>query len=200
VTQYFDADPAVASEPRLITLRLPGLAVDLTTDRGVFSGSRVDPGTDILLRKAPHPPDNGDLLDLGCGYGPIAFALALRSPGARIWAVDSNRRALELVRDTAGRLNLGNVEVAAPDAVPTEVRFAAIYSNPPVRIGKRPLHELLTRWLVRLEPQGAAYLVVQRHLGADSLAAWLEDEGHTVRRLAAKRSYRVLEVRKASGG
>jgi len=73
--------------------------------------------------------------------------------------------------------------------------FDAIYSNPPVRVGKGPLHELLLRWLPRLKPGGAAYLVVQRNLGSDSLAKWLGEQGFGVKRLKSKKGYRVLEVR-----
>jgi len=141
------------------------------------------------------PPSTGDLLDLGCGYGPIAIALAARAPNARVWAVDVNERALALTIANAEAAGLSNVRAVTPEAVPQRVRFAAIYTNPPVRIGKTALHELLSSWMARLEPAGAAWLVVQRHLGSDSLARWLDEHGHTVSRFASERGYRVLEVR-----
>ena len=175
-------------------MNLGDLTLRLQTDAGVFSAERVDAGTQVLLAEAPPPPPAGELLDLGCGYGPIALTLALRAPRARVWAVDVNERALELTRSNAGDAGLGNVVAALPDEVPSEVRFDAIYSNPPVRIGKAALHETLLRWLPRLAPGAPAYLVVQTHLGSDSLARWLAEQGFRVRRLASKRSYRVLEV------
>lgn len=175
-------------------LRLPGLSVDLVSDSGVFSGGQVDPGTMVLLHKAPDPPPTGDILDLGCGYGPIAIALALRSPGARIWGVDVNQRALELLARNAAASGARNVSATRPEDVPAEVRFAALYSNPPVRIGKERLHLLLTTWLERLEAGGRAWLVVQKHLGSDSLARWLAGEGFPTRRIASRRAYRLLEV------
>jgi 16S rRNA (guanine1207-N2)-methyltransferase len=194
-SHYFSTSPASASRRHLIELRLPGLEADLWTDAGVFAGDRVDPGTRALLEEAPSPADRQtDLLDLGCGYGPIAVALARRAPAARVWAVDVNERALGLTRENASLNGCANVRACSPADVPAEVRFAAIYSNPPVRIGKAALHELLLHWLRRLHPEGAAYLVVQRHLGSDSLAGWLEDQGFQVRRLASKRGYRVLEA------
>ncbi len=191
---YFDPEPAVSSRPRTLRLNLPGLSLELEADRGVFGSQRVDLGTVVLLKEAPPPPPDGDLLDLGCGYGPIALALARRSPGARIWAVDVNARALELIRANVKRAGLANVMAGAPDEVPDQVRFAAIYSNPPVRVGKVELHAVLGRWLPRLEPHANAYLVVQRNLGADSLAAWLGAEGYAVRRLKSKKGYRILEI------
>jgi len=191
---YFDPTPAVESKLRTLHLRTSDLNVDLQADRGVFGSRAIDLGTLQLLKEAPLPPAEGDLLDLGSGYGPIAIALALRSPAAKVWAVDVNERALELTRTNAVAAKIPNLIASLPDEVPSEVQFTAIYSNPPVRVGKAPLHELLQRWLPRLAPGASAYLVVQRNLGADSLATWLSAQGWPVRRLKSKKGYRILEV------
>jgi 16S rRNA (guanine1207-N2)-methyltransferase len=190
---YFDQDPAVASDRRTVPLVLPDLSVTLTTDRGVFARDAVDPGTKLLLLEGPPPPAEGDLLDLGCGYGPIAVALARRAPAARVWAVDVNRRALELCATNAEAAGV-EVRAATPDEVPTDVRFAGIWSNPPIRIGKGALHALLVTWLERLAPDGRAALVVHRHLGADSLARWLAEQGWPATRIGSRMGYRLLEV------
>jgi 16S rRNA (guanine1207-N2)-methyltransferase len=192
--QYFDARPDVASHPGEVVLALDDATVRLRTDRGVFSGGKVDAGSMILLRAAAAPPPAGDLLDLGCGYGPIAVTLARRSPGATVWAVDVNERAVDLVKENGAALGLSNLRAVTPDAVPVEVRFAGIWSNPPIRIGKDALHGLLMEWLVRLNPDAHAWLVVQKHLGSDSLAAWLTAQGYPTTRLSSKRAYRILEV------
>ena len=194
---YFDAEPAVASSPGRVELVLPDLHATLRTDRGVFGAAAVDPGTKYLLLEAPAPdPDErGHLLDLGCGYGPIAVALARRAPGATIWAVDVNERARSLTAANAEAAGLDNVRVAAPDEVPEDVRFAGIWSNPPIRIGKAALHDLLGRWLGRVDDGGRSWLVVHKHLGSDSLARWLAAEGRDVARLGSRAGYRILEVR-----
>lgn len=196
-THYFSESPDSPSRPSTVRLDLPDLSLTLRTDRGVFSASRVDPGTKVLLGVAAAPPAEGDLLDLGCGYGPVALTLATRAPGATVWAVDVNERARALTAANAASAGLRNVRVTAPDQVPDDVAFAAVWSNPPVRVGKAPLHELLATWLGRLAAAGAATLVVQKHLGADSLHRWLEGEGWAVERLASRMGYRVLEVRAA---
>jgi 16S rRNA (guanine1207-N2)-methyltransferase len=200
VTQdhYFTADPKVPSRPRTIRVRFPDLSFELDTDRGVFAHGHIDFGTDLLLRTiAPPPP--GELVDVGCGYGAIAITLALRQPDARVWAVDVNRRALELCARNAERAGASNVVVTDPDSVPEDLRFTGVYSNPPVRLGKAGLHELLLGWIARLEPGGTATLVVQRHLGSDSLAAWLTGLGHRVERVRSRGGYRVLEVHAPAG-
>jgi len=197
-SHYFEAQPATPSRPRTVRLRLGGLNLELQADRGVFGSKGVDAGTLVLLHEGPPPPSSGDLLDLGCGYGPIALFLALRAPEAHVWAVDVNERALDLTRANAEAAKTPNVAALLPEQVPEEARFDAIYSNPPVRVGKGPLHDLLLRWLPRLKPGGAAYLVVQRNLGSDSLAKWLAEQGFGVTRLKSKKGYRILEVRPGS--
>lgn len=192
---YFEAEPSVASRPATVSLTLPDRTVELTTDRGVFAGDRVDAGTKYLLLEAASPPPSGDLLDLGCGYGPIAVTVAARAPGATVWAIDVNQRARALCAANAERLELPNVRVCAPEEVPADVRFTRLYSNPPVRVGKAALHDLLLRWLARLDVSGEAELVVSKHLGSDSLARWLDEQGYAVARRGSRQGYRLLHVR-----
>lgn len=173
-----------------------GLSFDLTTDRSTFSPTRLDPGTALLLGAAPDPPDHGRFLDLGCGYGPIACALAQLAPGADVVAIDVNERARDLCAANAAALGLTNVSVCSPDDA-DDGTFDLIWTNPPIRVGKAALHEVLLRWLGRLAPTGAAVLVVNRHLGADSLQRWLSDEGFPAERLASKKGYRLLRASRA---
>jgi 16S rRNA (guanine1207-N2)-methyltransferase len=197
--QYFAERPAAGRRPGSVHVVTPDLHLELATDSGMFSPSRLDPGTRLLLETAPAPPAAGNLLDLGSGYGPLALVLAARSPGARVWAVDVNTRALELCAVNAERAGLPNVHCAAPDDPALPAAFALIWSNPPIRIGKAALHALLAAWLARLEPAASAYLVVQRHLGSDSLQRWLESAGWPAERVAARSGYRVLRVGAAAG-
>ncbi len=194
---YFDAKPAVPSRPTQVELILPDFRALLSADRGVFSASGVDPGTLQLLRAVPSPTVSGDILDLGCGYGPIACTIAHRSPASTVWAVDVNDRALALTVANAEALSQPNVRAVRPEQVPADLMFDGLWSNPPIRIGKVALHELLQAWLPRLKPNAAAWLVVQRHLGADSLATWLGSEGWKVARIGSKRGYRILKVDQA---
>jgi 16S rRNA (guanine1207-N2)-methyltransferase len=199
LSHYFDPEPVAPSRPATVDLVLPDLRLSLTTDRGVFAGTAVDPGTKYLLLDGPRPAgDARHLLDLGCGYGPIALTLARRAPAATVWAVDVNERARELCAANAEAVGLRNVKVAAPDDVPADVAFDAMWSNPPIRVGKPALHALLARWLARLVPGGHASLVVQKHLGSDSLARWLEEQGWAVVRVGSRRGYRILDVARAA--
>ncbi|MQA06416.1 MAG: methyltransferase [Streptosporangiales bacterium] len=188
---YFSASPTSEAGEGEVRFTLDGQQHTLRTARGVFSAGRLDPGTAVLLERAPHPPATGTLLDLGCGYGPIACTLGRRSPEAQVWAVDPNERALQLTAANAADWGLPNVHAGQP---PVDVRFDAIYSNPPIRVGKTALHDLLTAWLTRLTPTGTAHLVVQRNLGADSLQRWLTEQGYSCVRLSSAKGYRVFAV------
>lgn len=195
--QYFTVDPASPDVRRTLSLTLRGHDVQVQTSNGVFSTHRLDLGTSVLLRQAPPPPPSGDLLDLGCGWGPLAMALAMESPQATVWAVDTNTRALELTRHNAQANDLTTIRAAQPDSMDDGRRFACIWSNPPIRIGKEALHALLLHWLPRLTAPGCAYLVVQRNLGADSLMTWLDSalgDGFEVSKYASSKGYRLIEV------
>ncbi|MCW3817215.1 class I SAM-dependent methyltransferase [Micromonospora sp. DR5-3] len=194
---YFTAEPTTAAQPREVEFSVAGRDYTLASAGGVFSADRLDPGTAVLLRKAelPSAAATGPLLDLGCGFGPITCVLATSAPAAAVWAVDVNERARELTAGNAARVGAADrVRVAAPDEVPADLSFAEIWSNPPIRIGKPELHELLRRWLPRLAPDGMAWLVVARHLGGDSLQRWLVEQGWQVERHASQKGYRVLRV------
>jgi 16S rRNA G1207 methylase RsmC len=198
---YFTAEPASAAERRQLQVSLAGREVIVETAPGVFCPDRVDIGTAMLLREVPAPPPSGNLLDIGSGWGPIALSLGLLSPDASIWAVDVNQRALALARDNAKALGINAFHAVTPDEVPDDVRFDAIWSNPPIRVGKTALHALLLTWLPRLAPGGTAYLVVQKNLGSDSLQRWLSTElealepgAFKVGRQATARGFRLLSV------
>jgi 16S rRNA (guanine1207-N2)-methyltransferase len=193
---YFTADPSVPFTRTPVRAEVWGRSLDLTSGAGVFAQGRLDSGTAVLFRETQPPATGSVFLDLGCGYGVIALALAAARPDAQVWAVDVNQRALVLAKENAASLGVGGrVHVAEPEAVPVDLRPDEIWSNPPIRIGKPALHALLLGWLPRLAPGGRAVLVVGKNLGADSLHRWLEEQGFPTTRLASAKGFRVLEVR-----
>ena len=195
---YFAESPTTRRRPGHVVVDVHEDRFQLATDSATFSPRRLDPGTAFLLDAAPPPPETGTFLDLGCGYGPIAVVLARERSQARVVAVDVNERSRELCARNAAELGCTNVEVRAPDEVDPDLRFDAIWSNPPIRIGKEALRELLLHWLERLTPEGEAVLVMGRNLGADSMQRWLGEQGFPAERLASKRGYRLLRATRAS--
>lgn len=208
VDHYFAAEPASEDQRREISVVLDGYPLQVETAPGVFSPAHVDVGTLVLLDTVGAPPP-GHILDLGCGWGPIALTAAIRTPAAHIYAVDVNKRALDLVtRNVArvrARVDIAPIDALVPDAVAPDLVFDALWSNPPIRIGKAELHDLLTRWVPRVKPGGEVWLVVQKNLGADSLATWLaeqcDDAGvawGTVERVRSSKGFRILCLTRTS--
>ena len=198
---YFSQEPSSPLKPKTIQIPVAGELVDVTTASGTFSPAQLDFGTEVLIEQMDLAPVSGNLLDLGCGWGPIALNLAKLRPNTKVWAVDVNTRSVELTQANARNLGISNINAVLPDQVPADLRFSGIWSNPPIRIGKKELHELLLMWLPRLETGGEAYLVVQKNLGSDSLQKWLTEElanGYEVSRYTSIKTYRVLKIKKNS--
>lgn len=202
---YFSADPTGASQRRQVDVALAGQTVRVETAGSIFSPDGVDRGTRVLLDTVPVPAPHGAFLDIGSGWGPLALAMGLYSPDATITAIEINERAAELTRHNAHRLGLANISVYRPADIGVDTRFDLIWSNPPVRIGKKALHEILARWLPTLNPGGQAWLVAAKKLGADSLLPWIRqmlDEGYpndfSVSRAATSKGFRVILVERGS--
>jgi len=200
VTNHYFSDGPTAQDDELrpIEVNVRGQSLDMVTSDSVFSFRKLDLGTRALLMEAPEPPADGTFLDLGCGWGPIACTLAAVSPAADVWAVDVNRRALDLTRRNAKKNRLTvfakEADAAFEEAEKNNVRFDLIWSNPPVRVGKQALHEMLTRWLGLLSDEGEAWLVVAKNLGADSLIKWLNEQGWDASKYHSKKGYRIIRV------
>ncbi|MBA8793149.1 16S rRNA G1207 methylase RsmC [Friedmanniella endophytica] len=194
---YFSAEPDVPERRGTVEATIWGRAFTFTTATGTFSHTGLDPATAVLFRSVEPPTGGGRFLDLGCGWGPIAVALAAACPQARVDAVDVNRRALRLCAENAATAGVGDrvTPVAAEQADP-DARYDQLWSNPPIRIGKEALHALLLDWLPRLAPGGVARLVVGRNLGADPLQTWLTGQGYPCERTASAKGFRVLTARR----
>lgn len=191
---YFSAEPEVPDARANVNTCIWGRDFEFTTASGVFAREGLDKATRVLLDHST-PPAAATVLDLGCGWGPIACAIAAAKPEVLVYAVDTNERALDLTRSNAGKARVtGRVRVSLPDGVPADVMFDAIWSNPPIRIGKVALHELLLRWLPRLRSGGTARLVVGKNLGSDSLQSWLIEQGWPTVREASVKGFRILVV------
>ena len=195
---YFSEQPTGEFKPKKIFTAIDGQRVELFTAGGTFSPDHMDTGTAILLEHADQAPSTGNLLDLGCGWGPIALTLAKKNPEATVWAIDVNERSLELTRMNAEKLGLANIRAVHIDDVPADLKFTGIWSNPPIRVGKEALHEILTKWLVRLEDECEAYLVVSKDLGAESLLKWMQTEFENLQseRIETAKGFRIIRSAK----
>jgi len=195
VSHYFRNDDTSPAVRRQIRVTIWGRELEFATAGGVFSADGLDLGTAVLLRTYDPPSATGRVLDLGCGWGPIAIGIAIACPAVRVDAVDVNDRALALCAENAAANTVGDrVRALRPEDVEPAATYDEIWSNPPIRVGKDALHELLLTWLPRLAQGGVAKLVVGRNLGADTLQRWLREQGYSCERVASAKGFRVLAV------
>lgn len=193
---YFSQQPDSAAKPHELSFEVGGVNFKVKSEAGTFSVQRLDRGTEILLRSYQEFPSQGNVLDIGCGWGPISLAIAKLQPATTVWALDVNQRSLRLTAENAKTSQLHNIRAVEAEQIPSDLRFSGIWSNPPIRVGKQVLHSLMKTWLPRLEPGASAYLVVQKQLGAESFENWLVQEfpEMTVDRPNQDKGYRVIRV------
>lgn len=193
---YFSSDPAAPKKTVSLTIEVGGVAIRLDAASGTFSSGRLDPGTAVLLKQSEHFPKDGNVLDIGCGWGPIGVSIAKLAPKARVYGVDVNQRSIDQSNLNAELNELKNFKASKPDGLDQNLRFTSIWSNPPIRVGKQVLHDLMKQYIPMLEPGGKAVMVVAKNLGADSFQRWLQDEfpQSEVSRLATDKGYRVIQL------
>lgn len=201
MTHYFDSQPTTASHRNEFTIKVGDTTLTLASESGVFSARGLDKGTAVLLdwalKQQPHELPEGSLLcDLGCGSGAIALTMATLYPHCTVHAVDVNARARQLCLDNAAQNNITNVVAIDPADRDSEHRYALMWSNPPIRIGKTELHDLLQTWLGQLDSNAYAHLVVSKNLGADSLITWLNNHGIVANKQASSKGFRIIEARR----
>src|SRR5699024_8010305 len=143
---YYSSKPSSESNREIIKTKLVGKEFSFITDSGVFSKNRVDVGSEVLMEAADKAdfPD-GNILDVGCGYGPIGLYLASAFPNREIEMVDINERALDLAKENAKLNDISNVKIFKSSIFEQvkETKYAAIISNPPIRAGKKVVHQIL---------------------------------------------------------
>lgn len=160
--QYFENDPNLEHEVKNFNFILRNHSLDFTSDSGVFSRQTIDYGSRVLIDAIDFQNvPNGNILDVGCGYGPIGLALAKDQPKRQVTMVDVNLRALGLAKQNAENNQVNNVEIFESDTYKAvEGKYALIVSNPPVRAGKSVVTSILADSKDYLEPNGELWIVL----------------------------------------
>jgi 16S rRNA (guanine1207-N2)-methyltransferase len=195
--QYFDESPNVKSKPVTFSKNICGFDFEFKSDSGVFSRGTLDKASEILIKEFDENysqvPTN--VVDVGCGYGPLICFVGKKFEHASLVGVEPNLRARELCAYNYQK-NLGDsrLSIISPEEINVDTTFDLIISNPPIRVGKKALYELLKFWSTKLSDNGQMWLVMSKHLGADSCAKFLESDCNmVVTRIASKKGFRVLK-------
>lgn len=191
---YYAENPDAAHDIHQLNVNLRGIKFQFYTDAGVFSKTAVDFGTQLLLETLDfNLADEGDLLDLGCGYGPIGLTYA-KTTGRRVMMVDINQRAVSLAQKNAQLNQVNNVEIRQSNLYEQVAgQFVGIISNPPIRAGKKVVHQILVESIQYLQPKGTLTIVIQKKQGAPSAMTKMNAVFGNVTILAKKKGYYILQ-------
>ena len=196
---YYSKKPTIDSAPQTWNVQLLGESFTFTSDKGVFSKGGVDFGSRLLIEHFKEPKTKGDILDLGCGYGPIGIALASAHKNRHVILSDVNERALHLATQNKDINHIDNISVVNSDGLSDMMdhTFAAIVTNPPVRAGKKLIYTMFRdSWKV-LKEQGQLWAVIQKKQGAPSAKAELQHVFGDVIIVARSKGYYILRATKS---
>ncbi|MCI3923303.1 class I SAM-dependent methyltransferase [Paenibacillus sp. TRM 82003] len=192
---YYSKQPTTASDRNKIEATLRGKRYTFVTEAGVFSRREVDFGSKLLIESMIIPPE-AQVLDVGCGYGPIGLTAAELAKEGMVTMVDVNERAVETARENAERLGIRNVRIVQSDQYEAlgDERYDVILTNPPIRAGKSVVHSIFEGACERLRPGASLWVVIQKKQGAPSAFAKLEELFGDVREVTKDKGYRIFQA------
>lgn len=193
---YFSSNPLVESNRQRWKYILRDYEFLFETDNGVFSKREVDFGSRLLIESFEIPQISGDLLDIGCGYGPVGLALAKDFPDRKIDMVDINERAIELAKINKELNRVENVQIFVSNLFEMihDKKYAAILSNPPIRAGKKVVHTIFEESKKYLKNGGELWVVIQKKQGAPSAFEKLQSLFDEVDIVTKKKGYFIIKA------
>lgn len=196
---YYTSEPSSESNKTTWNIKIAEEQFSFITDSGVFSKHQLDYGSEVLMTTAAEVDyPVGNILDMGCGYGPIGLFLARAFPDRTIEMADVNERALALAAENAELNEVANVEIYQSDlfANVENKQLAGIISNPPIRAGKKVVHQILEEAYEHLAENGKLLIVIQKKQGAPSARKKMEEVFGNVERINLDKGYWVLTSEK----
>lgn len=195
---YYSNKPQTESKPRQWKFTLLGHVFTFETDAGVFSKSEVDFGSRVLIDTFEMPEVDGDVLDVGCGYGPIGLSIAKANPERFVHMMDINTRAIALATKNAQVNGVQNVRIFESDGLAAvgDVKAAAILTNPPIRAGKETIFRFYDESYEKLAQGGELWIVIQKKQGAPSTVSHLEEKFSEVEVVEKKKGYWIIKAKK----
>lgn len=193
---YYSRTQKVESDPKYWDFTLKNHSFRFKTDNGVFSKKEVDFGSRLLIESFTNPEVEGPILDVGCGYGPIGLSIAKSHPERFVHMIDVNERAIELARDNAALNRIENVSIYESDRLLNvkENIFAAILTNPPIRAGKKTVHDIFEQSFEHLVMQGELWVVIQKKQGAPSAFEKLKNIFSHVETIDKSKGYFIIKA------
>lgn len=193
MAHYFTNDENLKSEIRKVSVVIHSIGYYFYTDNGVFSKNKLDAGTELLLNTFKYTyPQEKTFLDIGCGCGAIGIYASLL--GFTVDMSDVNKRAIHLSKMSIKEQNL-NANVFLSDAYENiDKKYDYIVSNPPIRVGKKKLYEIIMYAKDHLKENGELWIVVRKKQGADSLVKDMKEVYKSVEVVLKKKGYYIIKA------
>lgn len=195
---YYSHNPTVAHKEKEFTYRLRGRDFTFKSDAGVFSKERIDFGS-VLLIEEMQIGDSDRVLDMGCGYGPIGITAAHLAVNGSVWMADVNERAVNLAKQNVEKNKIKNATVVVSDlfeSIDQQLRFDVILTNPPIRAGKKTVHQIFEEAYRYLQKDGCLWIVIQKKQGAPSALKRLQELFGNAERVAQDKGYWIIKAKK----
>lgn len=192
---YYSNQPGAAHDRRVLEATLRGKVFRFTSDAGVFSKTGIDYGSRVLI-EAMDIREDAQVLDVGCGYGPMGLSAAYLASKGHVTMIDVNERAIQLAKENAKLNGIKNVTILESDLF-SSVKgkmFDVILTNPPIRAGKSTVHTIFEEALEHLNTNGTLWIVIQKKQGAPSAKAKLEELFETVEEVTKDKGYRIFKA------
>ena len=198
MAHYYDLDPSLRSKERVIEFEIKGTKVTLFTDNGVFSKSKLDEGSRIMLDTLLPIHLTGKILDIGAGYGPIGLTIAISSNTASVTLADINPRAVALCKKNAEFLGLSQRVTCLQSDVFSSIEgpYDSIVCNPPIRAGKKVTYAIYEGAYQHLTYGGTFYFVIRKAQGASSASQYVKEVFGNITLLARSKGYHIYKAEK----
>ena len=173
MSYYFDKNTDIKSDEKTIHVSIKNKMYVFITDNNVFSKKGLDFGTRTMLESIDLNKLSGDILDFGCGYGPVGIYIKSYTD-SNVDMVDVNERALNLAKKNA-KLNGVDVNIFESDIYSNVTKkYDYIITNPPIRVGKQILYKILVGAKDYLKENGKLIFVINKDQGAKSTMEYLK--------------------------
>jgi 16S rRNA (guanine1207-N2)-methyltransferase len=195
--QYFENNPNIKSVEHKITFYYKQYMIYLTSDSGIFSKREVDYGTNFLLKSLVVSDKVKDVLDVGCGYGPIGIAMAMEHPGVSVDMIDVNERAIALCKRNIEDNRLSNAHAFVSNLYQNITKnYDIIVTNPPIRAGKSIIYEIFSQAFDHLNDGGELWVVIQKKQGALSALAKIQSVFKDAKIIDKDKGYCIILARR----
>lgn len=194
MSHYYTDNKELSSNKKQFTYYFDNEVFEFVTDNGVFSKKTLDYGSYLLIKNVYKSELKTNVLDLGCGWGPVGIILKRFNPNINVVAVDVNSRAIELAKENSLLNKTETKTYLCEDIEALNIKFDSVIFNPPIRAGKKLIYNLYQKSFNVLNDEGKLVIVIQKKQGAESSFNKLKEIFNKVEILEKDSGYHIIQA------